>query len=483
MPSQPLRCPQESVFIDGFARIRAELDLPTSFRPEVLAEAQAVAERGPTLPPGVPQSTLPDRRDIEFLTVDPPGSLDLDQAYAAQRRGSGYRVFYAIADVAAFVAPGGAIDTEALDRAVTLYSPDIRTALHPTVLSEGIASLLAGQDRQALLWTIDLDAEGRLETAHVERALVRSREQLDYRTAQERIDTNSSPEDSLSLLSVIGRLRQNREAERGAVSLSLPSQEVTELSSGGYGLEYDETIPVENWNAQISLLTGIAAAKIMIDGGVGILRTLPKPYNRTVRSIRQSALALGVDWPKDMSYADRIRGLDGNEPRYAALLTQAARALRGAGYVAFDGELPEMRSHSAIAAEYAHVTAPLRRVADRFANEVLLALCADREPPEWATETLAEIPRAMGRGTQRDRSLEKAIVDFVEAIVLEPRVGETFSAVVVDVDADAGRSKVQLRDPAVVARLQRGDLELGAEVTLELTAANPDQRSIVFAVI
>ncbi len=434
------------------------------------------------MPPGVPHTEIADRRDIDFVTVDPPGSLDLDQAYAAERRGSGYRVFYAIADVAAFVAPGGAIDAEAMERAVTLYSPDIRTALHPTVLSEGAASLLAEQDRQALLWSIDLDAEGRLESAHLERAMVRSREQLDYRTAQQRIDEAGRPEDSLSLLSTIGRLRQDREAERGAVSLSLPSQEVTELPDGGYGLEYDETIPVENWNAQISLLTGIAAAEIMIDGGVGILRTLPKPYNRTVRSIRQSALALGIDWPKGMSYADRIRGLDGNEPRYAALLTQAARALRGAGYVAFDGELPEMRSHSAIAAEYAHVTAPLRRVADRFANEVLLALCADREPPEWAVETLAQIPRAMGRGTQRDRSLEKAIVDFVEAIVLAPRVGESFSAVVVDVDAEAGRSKVQLLDPAVVARIERGDLELGAELTLELTAADPDQRSIVFAV-
>ena len=86
--------------------------------------------------------------------------MDLDQALHIERRGRGYRVHYAIADVAAFVPADGPVDLEAHRRGETLYGADHRTPLHPTVLSEGAASLLPEQVRPAVLWTIDLDATG-----------------------------------------------------------------------------------------------------------------------------------------------------------------------------------------------------------------------------------------------------------------------------------------------------------------------------------
>src|SRR5258707_1040650 len=79
--------------------LRTELGVPENFPPDVLAEA----ERPPRLPSY-------DATDLPFFTVDPPGSMDLDQAMHLSRRPRGYRVRYAIADVAAFVAPGGALD-------------------------------------------------------------------------------------------------------------------------------------------------------------------------------------------------------------------------------------------------------------------------------------------------------------------------------------------------------------------------------------
>ncbi|NEE23774.1 RNB domain-containing ribonuclease, partial [Streptomyces sp. SID7499] len=102
-----------------------------------LAEA-AEAARAPDL------SAHEDATDLPFLTIDPPGSTDLDQAMHLERRrdGRGYRVHYAIADVAAFLRPGGALDAEAHRRVTTLYFPDDRIPLHPPVLSEGAASLL-----------------------------------------------------------------------------------------------------------------------------------------------------------------------------------------------------------------------------------------------------------------------------------------------------------------------------------------------------
>lgn len=468
--------------IAGFQRIRDQLEVPDGFRDDVLEEATAAAANGPTLPPGAPTS-IRDARDIPFVAVDPPGSRDLDQAFAAETRGNGHRVFYAIADVAALVAPGGAVDTEARSRGLTLYSPDLRTSLHPEPINEDAGSLLEGHDRQALLWTIDLDEAGTITDAHLERAQVRNTAQLTYAQAQDQIDTGRASE-SLALLREIGERRLSLERDRGAVSLALPAQEVVSTPAGNFELEFDQSLVVEDWNAQISLLTGIAASRIMIDAGVGLLRTLPTPEPRTVGQIRRTARALGIEWPDDMGYAERVRELRPDTPQRAALLSQAARGLRGAGYVAFsDHDLPENPEHSAIASTYAHVTAPLRRLCDRFANEIIVATCADQEPPTWAVEALEELPKLMGAAGQRDRNLERALVDYVEAVVLAPRVGETFSAIVTDVDEDRDRGRVQLVDPAVVARLPAKDLTLGSEVTIRLDAADPNERQVAFSLI
>lgn len=467
--------------IAGFDRIREQLDVPVAFPDEVEAAVGDVLSVGPTIPPGAPNSIV-DRRDIPFAAIDPPGSLDLDQAFAAEPRGDGHRVFYAIADVAALVPPGGAIDREARARGVTLYSPDLRTSLHPERINEDAGSLLEGQDRQALLWTIDLDGEGELVDARLERAQVRTRAQLSYRQAQDMI-TSGAADDSLTLLRTIGLQRQELERRRGAVSLALPAQEVIPTAAGAFDLEYDESLEIEDWNAQISLLTGIAASRIMLDAGVGLLRTLPEPDDRTVGQIRRTARALGIAWADDVGYAERVRELRPDTPSSAALLSQAARGLRGAGYVAFaDHDIPAEPEHSAIASTYAHVTAPLRRLCDRFANEIVVATCADREPPAWALEALEELPKLMGAASQRDRTLERAVIDYVEAVVLAPRVGETFAAVVTDVD-DRDRGRVQLRDPAVVTKITADGLELGSEIRVRLDETDPDQRLVRFSLV
>jgi len=146
----------------GMAQIREELEIRTDFSDAVVEEAVAAAAAGPTIPPGSGGTTVSDRTDLPLVTIDPPSSMDLDQAFAGEQTATGWRVFYAIADVAAWVAPGGAIDAESQARGFTMYSPDTRAPLHPAELSEAAASLLPNQDRQSLLWTIDLDDAGHL---------------------------------------------------------------------------------------------------------------------------------------------------------------------------------------------------------------------------------------------------------------------------------------------------------------------------------
>src|SRR3954452_5367162 len=128
-----------------------------------------------------------DRTDIPFVTIDPATSMDLDQALHIERDGDGYVVHYAIADVAAFVTPGDPVDEEAHRRGETLYGADSKVPLHPKVLSEDAASLLPGQVRPALLWTIHVDADGEGTDVDVVRARVRSTAKLDYEGVQQQL--------------------------------------------------------------------------------------------------------------------------------------------------------------------------------------------------------------------------------------------------------------------------------------------------------
>ena len=466
--------PAAAILASQFTDVRRELNVPNGFPDAVRAEAAAA----------VPAEGLvyADATDLDFLTIDPAGSVDLDQAMHLARTPSGYRFDYAIADVGAFVRPGSALDTESHARGETLYSPDTRTPLYPAELSEGSASLLPDQTCPAVLWTFDLDARGEPVTTVVRRAHVRSRQRLDYVEVQAMLDGGAPPE-QIGLLREIGLLRQQRERDRGGVSLDVPEQEVNADPAGGWRLEFRATLPCEDWNAQLSLLTGMAAARLMLDGGVGLLRTLPPPWPSAVASLRRSALALGVAWPHHASYQEVVRGLDGSQPLEAAILALATVLLRGAGYAAFDGTPPEQPLHSAVAAPYAHATAPLRRLADRYVNEVCLALSAGVPVPAWARDQLPALPALMASSDHRSHELERAMIDLAEAVTLSGRVGEVFAATVVEVreahDDHPARATVQVKEPALRARCS-GDLPLGHEVFVRLVTADPATRTVAF---
>ncbi len=457
---------------EGITKIQAELKVSPEFAPEVEAAAARAAE-SPRLPDL-------DRTDIPFVTVDPASSMDLDQALHIERDGSGYVVHYAIADVAAFVTPDDPVDLASHERGETLYGADSKVPLHPTSLSEGAASLLPDQVRPALLWTIRVDDTGEGTDVHVERARVRSRAKLDYVGVQKAIDEGTA-DDVLTLLKEVGELRLQREAARGGISLPLPEQEV-EVSGEEWSLEFRSMIPAETWNAQISMLTGFAAASLMVYARVGLLRTLPPPQAHDLQRLHRVARALHIDWPAEQLYPDFIRGLDSRKPAEAAMITASARLLRGSGYVAFDGEVPADPVHAALASEYAHVTAPLRRLGDRYAGEICVALCGGTEVPPWVLAKLAGIPEVMKDGGRRAAQYEAMVLDLVEAGILHQRVGETFEGVVTDVDPkNDTRGKVIIQEPAVEARLTSArPLPLGTEAEVRLTQADVASRSVVF---
>ena len=480
--------PDVAVIERAFARKREELGIRTSFPDDVLRAADEAAKRDPAADPG-----RVDRTSIELVTIDPPGSRDLDQALCIEQHDGGFRVWYAIADVGFWVDRGGPIEREAWLRGVTMYAPDRRDPVYPQQLSEGAASLLPDANKPAILFGFELDAKAQIVSSTVERALVRSRAQLTYEQVLTEVEGGGTRfagqpwAGSLPALKAFGLQRRQREIERGGVSLPLLAQHVDRVAAAklGYELEYEKPNAAEDWNAHVSLLTGHAAALRMAEAKVGILRVLPPADEGAIATFRRVAKALGFAWPEGMSYAEFIRSIDVCAPHATTLVWQARRVMKGADYVAFDGQVPPDPQHHALAMLYAHCTAPLRRLADRYVLDLVAELAANRPPSAGERARLPEVAKVINEAETRGARLERAVVDIAEAWTLCSRVGETFRATTLAVRE--GKVEVQIEDPPVRAEASRGAhagwLELGEPVQVRLTAAEVETGKTHFELV
>lgn len=466
--------PTTGPLADALAAIPTRLGISREYPTDALAEAEAAA--------GHPVLPEIDSTDVPFVTIDPAGSMDLDQALYLERAGDGYRVRYAIADVPSFVVPGGALDTETRKRGQTIYPPDGPIPLHPLVLSNGAASLLPGRVRSAFVWDFALDPAAAVTSVHLRRERIRSTAQLDYVSVQKSIDSGTADQ-NLVLLKEIGLKRVKLEIARGAASLTLPETEVHETGSGDdasehyYQLVRRQPQPAEDWNAQLSLMTGMAAAELMIEAKVGILRTMPEAEQWAIDRFRKQASALGRPWQKDQAYGEYLRSLDTADPRQLAIMHAAGPLFRGAGYTAFDGSVPVGLVQAAVGASYTHSTAPLRRLVDRFVLVICEAIASGTEIPAWARSALPSLPPLMQHSSELTSLFEHRAVDTVEAAVLSTKVGTVFDATVVSLSKTGG--SIQLTEPAVTAHCT-GALVDGSVIRAKLVQADIRSGSVVF---
>ena len=439
----------------GLDSIRVQYKLPDAFPTDVEAEAKAAVSRA--------LDGHTDRTSMNFITLDPTSATDLDQAFALEASGADLLLHYAIADIGAFAAPGGAIDREAWRRGVTVYLPGAKVSLYPPLLSEGAASLLPDGPRPAILFTVRVDSTGGPRLEAVERALIRSRAKLGYASVR---DSDLSPE----FFELAHRV-QAAETARGAARVDPPQQEVVAVP-GGYGLDFRPMSVIEQANASLSLAANLAVAEALLAAGTGLFRTMDEPGRRAVSRLRHTAKALGVDWPTHLTLEQREQALDPNVRADAAFMLAIRRAGSGARYAGFEeGARPW---HAAMAASYVHATAPLRRLADRYVTEAALAIANGNAVPDWVKAALPKLPDVMNRAESRASQVEGAVVELAETVVLECRVGESFEGRVVDID-DRG-AKVQLCTEAVITRLAVDGLDLGQRVDLRLTQADPARR-------
>jgi exoribonuclease R len=439
----------------GLARIRARHHVAEGFPAEVLAAAELAARRAP--------SAHADRTAWPFVTLDPATSTDLDQAFTIEASGADLLLHYAIADVAWFVDDGGAIDLEAWRRGETLYLPDGKARLYPPVLSEDAASLLPTGPRPAVIFTVRVAPDGGVNLDGAERAVIRSVAKLAY-------DAVRPDELPAGFAELAARIRAAEDA-RGAKRVDPPEQEVAAADDGRLQLRFRPRTPAEDDNAALSLATNLAVAQALQAHHTGLFRVMAEPDTRAVRRLRHTAQAFGLSWPAGASLAQLERTLVPARPKDAAFLLAVRRGGPPASYEPYrEGAAPW---HSAVAASNAHATAPLRRLADRYVVSAALAVANGRPPPDAAVQAFGRLAPVMAKADAFAGQIERAVIDLAEAVMLAGREGETFSAVVTDIDERGAR--VQLCDLPVVSRVAAPGVGIGEPLQVRLTAAEPDE--------
>ena len=451
----------DCLLAEGLAAIRAQFKVPDGFPAEVDAAAELSARR--TL------SEHTDRTAMPFVTLDPASSTDLDQAFAIEQAGGDILLHYAIADVAWFVADGDPLDTEAWKRCETTYLPDGKAGLYPRVLAEGAASLLPDGPRPAVVFTSRIDAAGKAVLQGVERAVIHSRAKLAY-------DTVRNDELPAGFAELARRIAAADDA-RGAARVDPPEQEVERDAAGHFTLRLRPLSVAERSNAALSLATNLAVADMLLSAKTGLFRVMAEPDEHAQNRLRYAAEAFGLTWPKQATLEQFERLLDPADPREAAFMLAIRRAGNGAGYQPYQpGAVPW---HAAMAATYCHMTAPLRRLADRYVIRAALAVANGQPVPAEVEAAFARLGQVMDKAQARSGQVERAVVDLAEAAMLVGREGDDFEAVVTDLGETGAR--IQLCELPIVARTVARRVQPGERIVVRLESADPIKRLISFA--
>jgi len=246
--------------------------------------------------------------------------------------------------------------------------------------------------------------------------------------------------------------------------VEFPEQQIARDDDGRYTLRFRPRADSEEHNAALSLATNLAVADALLAAHTGVFRVMPDVDVHRIGRLRHFAQAFGLEWPHDVPLEEYVRTLPHDDYRTSAFLLAVRRASGGASYEAYqEGTRPW---HSAVAATYAHATAPLRRLQDRYVIEAALAVANGTPVPDEIHAAFGTLPRAMSRGEQRANRAERQALDLAEAVVLSTHVGDTFPAIVID-EGDWG-IEFQIADPAIVGRVPAHRVDPGDEIRVKV---------------
>lgn len=375
--------------------------LPAAFSKSIEAEAREQAAD-----PGDVDTGRRDLREVEFYTIDPASARDHDDAVCAQRReDGGYRLFVAIADVAAYVGPGSLIDREAFERGSSVYFPTQVVPMLPHALSSGACSLRPDEDRRVLVAEMEFDAAGKPGRRAFYTAWIRSRARLAYEEAAE-ILSGSVEHACAEGLRVFGALAKQLTKARlagGAIDLDLPSAQL-ELGEDG---RPENITPAERTAAHRAVEEAMlaanraVAAQLLEAERAAIFRNHDEPPAGDTEALVKKLVAFGLARKgAALSAPVLAQAIREASPEMARVVHPLVlRAMTQARYGA------ECRGHYALAFDaYLHFTSPIRRYPDLVVHRALRAWIDDQKPPHPPQR----VERMAARSSYRERLAERA---------------------------------------------------------------------------
>lgn len=474
---EPSRALQASLRAAGI-----DFDYPEAVMAEVEAWQRA---------PGIDDPSLDDRTALPFVTVDGPGTRDLDQALFVEQRGDGFQVQYAIADAAHFVRPGSALLDESLRRGASYYLPGEAVPMLPRALSEGLISLGPGVDRRAMVFDMQLDADGHCTDTRIVRARIRSRQQLSFDEVEAVV--SGRPQSrvgdpavvaSLQAMRGVGQRLATAAEARGVVPYHRSEVRVHMTAGVDAQLTAVELARsfVEADNAQLSLLCNSEGARILrdhaerVDAGAQaqpIYRVHPPPDDDSLAqleaSIAAAARAHGLDesWRWDRSresLAEFIRRLPADRAHgrlVEALSRQAIMINVRSTYSSEPGP------HHGVGSEvYARFSAPMREVVGVYLHKEMWELLTGQGDEPGRDRTLRQ---RVIEAANRSRALQGELGRAADQLVIDALFGRDHAQPVAARPAHGGtlmgmrrgRAYVRLDDPPLdvkvyVDRLERG---------------------------
>ena len=407
--------------------------IPDDFPDDVMAQADAAKPVG--------LKGREDLRDLPLITIDPSDARDHDDACYAHadedpKNEGGHVVWVAIADVAAYVTPGSALDREARKRGNSTYFPDRVVPMLPDRLSGDLCSLHEGVPRACIAVRMVLDAAGNKIGHSFHRGLMRSPASLHYEEVQDAIDGNPNDRTGPLLEPVLkplyaayGALKTAR-AERQPLELDLPERRI-ELGDDGKvkSVNFRERLDAHKLIEEFMVLANVAAAETLLSKKTPLLyRIHEEPSPAKLDALRETAQAAGYTLAKGQVLHTRhlnkllndAAGTDDAELINLSTLRSMTQAYYGPAHIGHFGLA--LRS-------YAHFTSPIRRYADLIVHRALITAhgWGNDGLSQHDIEDIEQTGAHISDTERRSMMAERDTTDRYLASYLSERVGNEFS--------------------------------------------------------
>ena len=402
--------------------------IPDVFPDEALAEASASAARG--LGDG-----REDLRGLPIVAIDPADARDHDDAIWAEPdddpvNPDGWRAIVAIADVAFYVRPGGALDAQARRRGNSVYFPDRVVPMLPEILSADVCSLNDAADRAAIACHLTIDAAGEIKGFRFTRAIVRIAEVIAYEDAQARIDEGGADKALRGLWGCWAALAKAR-AKREPLELDLPERRVVLDERGRIAsVSPRERLDAHRVVEDFMIAANVAAARALEKRQAPVMYRIHEAPSREKLVALKDYLAT-FDVPLALGQVvrpklfNRILATVAERPEKQEITEQVLRTQMQAVYA------PANIGHFGLGlGSYAHFTSPIRRYADLLVHRALVgayALDPDAQATRLAADDVArfaDLGERISAAERRAMEAERETIDRYVAAFLATRVGE-----------------------------------------------------------